>query len=59
MIGIINIIFLSFNLMLKVHHIGDENRDTSVAPGKTKFSELRLEVIGANFYHGSDLATYH
>ncbi len=49
MISIIDIIFLSFNLMLKVHHFGDENWDTGVAPGKTKFSELRLEVIGANF----------
>jgi hypothetical protein len=48
-IGIIDITFLSFNLTLNVHHFGDEDRDdTGVALGKTKFSELRLEVVGAN-----------
>jgi hypothetical protein len=52
---IIDITFLSFNLMLNVHHFGDEDRDTDVALGETKFSELSLEVIGANLRHRPDL----
>ncbi len=59
MIGITDITFLSFNLVLNFHHFGDEDRNTGVALGKTKLSELRLEVVGVNLHHGPDLFMYH